>query len=187
MCIHIVYIARHKQGYSMKNRSNYITITEATAITGKHKDTIRRLVKTHKTSGYIATGKKHQYLIDKQWLLDMYDINDAPEAPISDANIKDDTQPSPNTPDSLHKTLEALTAQLEAKDKQIERQQSTIDKLASDYSLLFSQSQTLQGYLLPAQNDNKPAPAVEVIQEAPKKSSVNRTKKKPSKKSFWRK
>ena len=133
----------------MNTHKQYITIQEASKITGKHKDTIRRLVKSHLGSEYITKGKRSQYLLNKDWLQSYYEINEPLQADKSRDNLKDDIQATPNNSNILERTIEALTSQLEAKDKQIERLQNTIDKLTGDYSQLFNQSQVLQKMLLP--------------------------------------
>ena len=76
----------------------YVSILEATKLTGKHKDTIRRLVKQNKTTNNIVTGKKG-YLINKEWLLSNYELTPDKtthtEAPQSVFTTQDEHQPTP--------------------------------------------------------------------------------------------
>ena len=105
----------------------YVNIAEASKITGKHKDTIRRLVRSNKGSSNIVTGRKKEYLISRQWLNDYYDLQPSPtEAPQQADNSPVDKEPSPEPTTQINSLYEALADQLKAKDKQIEQLQQII-------------------------------------------------------------
>lgn len=139
-------------------KEGYITIAEASEITAKHKDTIRRLIKTNVGSPHIVKGKKGQYLIDSYWLKSQYGLDEPHTAPTAGDNQKDDKEPSTNSDkaisaviEALTKQQEALTKELEAKDKQIESLHVIIkDKEANTTKLQDQFQQLLASAQLPA-------------------------------------
>jgi len=140
----------------MQNKSNYITITEASQLVGKHKDTIRRLIKTNVGSPHIVKGKKGQYLVDSYWLKSQYGLDEAPEAPTAGANQQDDKEPSTGSIKAISAVVEALTAQLDAKDKQIESLQVIIKEKEDNTTKLQDQfQQLLASAQLPAKTQSR--------------------------------
>jgi len=184
----------------------YVNIAEASKITGKHKDTIRRLVRSNKGSSNIVTGRKKEYLISRQWLNDYYDLQPSPtEAPQQADNSPVDKEPSPEPTTQINSLYEALADQLKAKDKQIEQlQQIILEKEANTTKLQDQFQHLLATKQLPADTsnyaiNNQPTPEVEVIKtsnkQKAKKQQPNKKKKtkvelttkepKPAKKQRW--
>lgn len=127
----------------------YLNISEASQLTGKHKDTIRRLIRQNPKNSNIMKGNKGEYLINRAWLENIYSPNEPHTAPATGETKQDEPTTDSGINNAMSAVIEALTAQLQAKDQQLERAQATIDKMASDYSTLLNQSQQLQGLLLP--------------------------------------
>jgi len=128
----------------------YLNISEASQLTGKHKDTIRRLIRQNPKNSNIMKGNKGEYLINRAWLENIYSPNEPHTAPATGETKQDEPTTDSGINNVVSGVLESLNKELESKNKQIERQQQTIDKLAGDYSQLLHQSQQLQGLLLPA-------------------------------------
>ena len=133
----------------------YLNISEASQLTGKHKDTIRRLIRQNPKNSNIMKGNKGEYLINRAWLENIYSPNEPHTAPATGETKQDEPTTDSGINNAMSAVIEALTAQLQAKDQQLERAQATIDKMASDYSTLLNQSQQLQGLLLPANTSQK--------------------------------
>lgn len=133
----------------------YLNISEASQLTGKHKDTIRRLIRQNPKNSNIMKGNKGEYLINRTWLENIYSPNEPHTAPTTNETKQDESTTDSGINNAMSAVIEALTAQLQAKDQQLERAQATIDKMASDYSTLLNQSQQLQGLLLPANTNQK--------------------------------
>lgn len=133
----------------------YLNISEASQLTGKHKDTIRRLIRQNPKNSNIMKGNKGEYLINRAWLENIYSPNEPHTAPATGETKQDEPTTDSGINNAMSAVIEALTAQLQAKDQQLERAQATIDKMASDYSTLLNQSQQLQGLLLPANTNQK--------------------------------
>jgi hypothetical protein len=133
----------------------YLNISEASQLTGKHKDTIRRLIRQNPKNSNIMKGNKGEYLINRVWLENIYSPNEPHTAPATGETKQDEPTTDSGINNAMSAVIEALTAQLQAKDQQLERAQATIDKMASDYSTLLNQSQQLQGLLLPANTNQK--------------------------------
>ena len=131
----------------------YLNISEASQLTGKHKDTIRRLIRQNPKNSNIMKGNKGEYLINRAWLENIYSPNELHTAPATSETKQDEPTTDSGINNAMSAVIEALTAQLQAKDQQLERAQATIDKMASDYSTLLNQSQQLQGLLLPKSTD----------------------------------
>ncbi len=123
----------------------YVSILEATKLTGKHKDTIRRLVKQNKSSTNIVSSKKG-YLINKDWLLSNYELTpdktthtEAPQAVFTPQD-----EPIPTSDNTVTVPLiEALTNQLAAKDDQINKLQALLSEKEANTTKLQDQFQHL--------------------------------------------
>lgn len=133
----------------------YVDINAASELTGKHKDTIRRLIKQSPKSQYIIKGRQGQYLINKQWLLDQYAITPVEttntEAPQGAQQTKDDTTPVSDTTGAGHELYNTLAKQLEAKDQQIAELQKLLHEKEANNTKINDQFQQLMArFLLPA-------------------------------------
>lgn len=157
----------------MKYKAGYIDIKQASKLVSVHPDTIRRLVKQHIGSSNIYKGKspKAPYLINKDWLLTTYGLNEPHTAPTGGDNQKDDTTPTSESDKAISAVIEALTKQLEAQNKQIEKLTQLID-----------QSQQLQGLYLPAtaKQTQTYEPTPEEQKEKTKPATAKQPKKKPT-------
>lgn len=138
----------------------YVSINEASELTGKHKDTIRRLIKQNPKSQYIIKGRQGQYLISKDWLKDQYQINSeetiATEATQQDKQGIGDTTTTSEATGGMQGLYEALAKQLEAKDKQIDQlQQIILEKEANTTKLQDQFQKLLATQQLPAQTQTQ--------------------------------
>lgn len=155
----------------------YVTIKEASKLTNKHTDTIRRLIRANRGSKHIATDSKGRVILDSQWLISQYEPLTEPVTTINDQN---DPTPEPviqSQPDGLYKALEALEKQLEAKDQQLAEANQTIRELVQSNTKINDQfQQLLGGALLPANTTSSPQvnEDLEIIKEAPKQEPVKR-------------
>ncbi len=168
---------------------NKITINEASTLTGKHKDTIRRLIKRSINSRYV-TKTSRGYLIDKTWLVNQY----------QEAEDSGESTGVPVDGDYL----QALVNQLEAKDKQISKLQDIVsEKEANNTKILDQFQQLLAVNQLPANatildnEDSKVSPTktkrkTPVVKTATKPKAKSKTSKKkpaikkpPAKKRRW--
>ena len=151
----------------------FITIKEASELTGKHTDTIRRLVKNTNNSKLVTKDRKNRVLINTDWLMANFE---PPEAPTSPDNIIDDkqsTQPISPAPDLV---INALTNQLEAKDQQIAKLQALLSEKEGNTTKLQDQfQQLLARQQLPASIDDDQPPAY----AEPMQTEVKQTKSKP--------
>lgn len=131
-----------------------ITIKEASQLTGKHPDTIRRLIKDNLNSKNISKDKKGKYLLDRGWLISQFDTSQAPE---SDFKPEVDNQPIQPEQSALAPVIEALTNQLTAKDEQIAKLQALLSEKEANTTKLQNQFQHLLArQTLPANIDVKP-------------------------------
>ena len=128
----------------------YVNIIEASVLTGKHKDTIRRLIKNNKQSKYIVKGRKGQYLLDKTWLINQYDITPVNsshiEASQSTFDSVDDIQATgaeQGLYDLLAKQLSAKDAQIAELQKLLHEKESNTTKLQDQFQQLLSKQQML--------------------------------------------
>lgn len=141
----------------------YVDINAASELTGKHKDTIRRLIKQNPKSQYIIKGRQGQYLISKDWLIDQYALTPAEptatEAPQQGQVPTGDNQTNPSTAGATQGLYEALAKQLESKDQQIAELQKLLHEKEANNTKINDQFQQLMGrFLLPA-NAPTPEPA----------------------------
>lgn len=124
----------------------YITIKEASTLTGKHADTIRRLIRENKESKYVARDKKDRVLVDRQWLLSNFD-----EKVNVEESAEEVTQENPSASGDIQTVITALNNQLEAKDKQIaELLQANREKEANQTKLADQFQQIIAGLQIPA-------------------------------------
>lgn len=168
----------------MKYKAGYIDIKEASELVKVHPDTIRRLVKKHTGTSNIYKGKspKAPYLINKDWLLTMYSLNEPQTAPITGDNQKDDKEPSTNSDKAISAVIEALTKQLEAKDKQIESLQVIIKEKEDNTTKLQDQfQQLLASAQLPARTQSRQAYEAEATQQEPQENPKPKNKPKTTK------
>lgn len=140
----------------------YVDINAASELTGKHKDTIRRLIKQNPKSQYIIKGRQGQYLISKDWLIDQYALTPteqtSTEAPQQGQAPTGDNH-NPNTAGATQGLYEALAKQLESKDQQIAELQKLLHEKEANNTKINDQFQQLMGrFLLPA-NTPTPEPA----------------------------
>lgn len=134
---------------------DFVDINAASELTGKHKDTIRRLIKQNPKSQYIIKGRQGQYLINKQWLFDQYAITPAEstdtEALRGAQQSKDDTTPVSDTTGAEQELYNTLAKQLEAKDQQIAELQKLLHEKEANNTKINDQFQQLMArFLLPA-------------------------------------
>jgi Fic family protein len=181
----------------------FITIKEASQLTGKHADTIRRLIKANTNSKYVAKDRKGRVIINSAWLSAYFEPSEAPTSP---QNTVDDKEPISTQTTSLEPVINALTSQLEAKDQQIAKLQSLLSEKEGNTTKLQDQfQQLLARQQLPATLDDTPPSKAyaepmqtEVIQpktkpkakksktnKKPQKPATDTPKKKPSKKRWW--
>lgn len=179
----------------MQGTSKYINIKEASQLTGKHPDTIRRLWQDDKgqvivkiQSKYTQRDKQNRLLIDSEWLLSHYKPLSAPTNTSYNENEQTPTLPQNNQLDTL---IAALQKQLDAKDSQILGLQQIIhDKEANTTKLQDQFQQLLATQQLPVQTQDTASYAptqaevviteVEVPMQAPE--TPKQTPKKPRKK-----
>jgi hypothetical protein len=135
-----------------------VNIKEASELTGKHPDTIRRLWKVNgkvdeslKTK-YTTKGKSGELLINKELLLVAFETPEtdtATEAPSSN------NQPPQTDNTGMQAVVQALTGQLEAKDKQIDQLQKIVLEKEANTTKLQDQFQQLLGIQqLPAKTES---------------------------------
>jgi hypothetical protein len=190
--------------------SEFITIKQASEITGKHPDTIRHLIRKNKGSKHVTKDSKGRVLINIDLLSSEYDLQkpstqEATEQ-LGASNVKEPTTDTIKPPQNdLKEVLQALTNQLEAKDKQIFSLQQIIHEKESNTTKLQDQfQQLLARQQLPQStsdnlSENLTKPDTQVSKKRPSKSPVkskqsskkvrNQTTSKPQatkKKSWWR-
>jgi hypothetical protein len=170
---------------------DYVNITKASEITGKHKDTIRRLIRQNPKNPNIMKGNKGEYLISRVWLENIYSLNEPHTAPVTAENNPDEQSPNLEMNNAMSAVVEALTAQLQAKDTQIEQlQKIIIDKEANTTKLQDQFQQLLASRQLAETTITKPTKASEpetadVVTVKPTENTeitVNKKSKKPKKK-----
>lgn len=128
--------------------SEFITIKQASEITGKHPDTIRHLIRKHKSSKHITKDSKGRVLIDLELINREY--SKSTPTPQKGSEQAPETHTPNHTSDSeklpskgLEAVIQALTSQLEAKDKQIEGLQQIIHEKESNQTKLSDQFQQM--------------------------------------------
>jgi len=141
----------------------YVNINEASRLTGKHKDTIRRLVKNNKGGNNIVTGRKKEYLINKEWLLNIYELTPEntthTEAPQQAKQPKDDIEHTPEPTGEANSLYKTLAKQLEAKDQQIAELQKLLHEKEANNTKINDQFQQLMGrFMLPATTPTEAQP-----------------------------
>jgi hypothetical protein len=162
--------------------SKYINIKEASELTGKHPDTIRRLWKVDGKvdeglkAKYTTTGKSGEALVDRELLLVAFET---PEADTATEKPSPDNQPTPADTTGMQAVVQALTNQLEANTKQLEAKDKQIDQLhkvvlekESNTTKLQDQFQQLLGIKhLPARTV-RPEPQTEEAYAEPMQTEV---------------
>ena len=131
----------------MQGIDKYITIKEASKLTGKHPDTIRRLWQDDKgqvipkiQAKYTQRDKQNRLLIDSEWLISQYEPITSPTSNTNNGNNQSQA-PAPNQ--AMDSVILALTAQLEAKDNQILGLQQIIHDKEANTTKLQDQFQQL--------------------------------------------
>ena len=151
----------------------FITIKEASELTGKHTDTIRRLAKDTNNPKLVTKDRKGRVIINSEWLVSNFEPTEAPASP---DNIIDDKQPNQPNNNALEPVINALTSQLEAKDQQIAKLQSLLSEKEGNTTKLQDQfQQLLARQQLPASIDDDQPPAY----AEPMQTEVKQTKSKP--------
>jgi hypothetical protein len=155
--------------------SKYINIKEASELTGKHPDTIRRLWKVDGKvdeglkAKYTTTGKSGEALVDRELLLVAFET---PEADTATEKPSSDNQPTPADSTGIQAVVKALTNQLEAKDKQIDQLQKIVLEKEANTTKLQDQFQQLLGIKhLPARTV-RPEPQTEEAYAEPMQTEV---------------
>jgi len=168
----------------------YVTIKEASKLTGKHPDTIRRYWKVNGKvdeglkAKYTTTGKGGVLLINKKLLeLEL----EAPEVPTATEQPRVDNQTIPAEQNSIQAVIEALTNQLSAKDKQIDQlQQIVLEKEANTTKLQDQFQRLLASQQLPATAssvyEQQPAEAYETPAPEPMQTEVKPAQAMPKRK-----
>jgi hypothetical protein len=149
-------LSNHKQKSEVYMANEFVTIKQAAKITGKHDDTIRRLIKANDSSPHIVRGKKGQYLLNRSWLVEQYEQPGADEATRShqSGDIGGDelhAEAESNSPktgsyelgNGLDGLIKALQDQLTAKDQQIEGLQQIIKEKEANTTKLQDQFQRM--------------------------------------------
>lgn len=151
----------------------FINVKEASELTGKHPDTIRRLIKGIDNPKLVTKDRKNRVLINSDWLMANFEPTEAPASP---DNIIDDKQPNQPISPAPDLVINALTSQLEAKDQQIERLQELLREKEGNTTKLQDQfQQLLARQQLPASiGDDQPLAYAEPMQ-----TEVKQTKPKP--------
>lgn len=151
----------------------FITIKEASELTGKHTDTIRRLAKDTNNPKLVTKDRKGRVIINSEWLVSNFEPTEAPASP---DNQPDDKQPNQPNNNALEPVINALTSQLEAKDQQIAKLQTLLSEKEGNTTKLQDQFQQLLGMQqLPANTDDNIKPAY----AKPMQTEVKQTKSKP--------
>lgn len=151
----------------------FITIKEASELTGKHTDTIRRLAKDTNNPKLVTKDRKGRVIINSEWLVSNFEPTEAPASP---DNQPDDKQPNQPNNNALEPVINALTSQLEAKDQQIAKLQTLLSEKEGNTTKLQDQFQQLLGMQqLPANTDDNIKPAY----AKPMQTEVKKTKSKP--------
>lgn len=169
--------------------NGFITIKEASQITGKHADTIRRLIKDNKNSKNVAKDRKGRIIINSEWVVSCFEPT---QAPTSNDIPVDDKQPMSTNLSGLEPVINALTNQLEAKDQQIANLQALLSEKENNTTKLQDQFQQLlarQQLTAGVSDSQEPAyekpmqTEVEVPNETPQEPVVvNKPKAKKAKK-----
>ena len=178
----------------------YITIKQASLLTGKHPDTIRRLIKENTGTKNVAKDRKGRFIVNSEWLVTYFEPSEAPTSPDNSQNTE---QTAPHSQTSLEPVINALTSQLNAKDQQIANLQALLSEKEANTTKLQDQfQQLLARQQLPTGNDNsqppeptyaeptqtevkttqaKPKPARRTSKQKPKPVTTNQAKSKPKK------
>jgi len=168
-----------------------ITIKEASLLTGKHPDTIRRLAKDNKETKHVSTDRKGRITINKAWLLSCFETS---EAPASDETKQADNEPIATNISGIEPVINALTKQLESKDLQIANLQALLSekennttKLQDQFQHLLARQQLTAGGSEPDNSTyEKPMQTeVKIVDKQPNEPIIikqNKVKKSPKKK-----
>jgi uncharacterized coiled-coil protein SlyX len=183
--------------------ADFITIKQAGSLTGKHPDTIRRIIKNNKTNTTdIVRGKKGQYLLNSDWICNQLGIankNEPFRADLSPSNSSDDEEPITEQKNSTNAHIESLERHIESLERQLAEKGQFIKTLSegvvenlrdkeANTTKLQDQYQQLIARQLPATSSAEPmtekqypaeAEAPEVIRPSEPK---NKKKQKPGKK-----
>jgi hypothetical protein len=183
--------------------ADFITIKQAGSLTGKHPDTIRRIIGRNSTNSTdIVRGKKGQYLLNSDWICNQLGItpkNEPFRADLSAPNSTDDKEPMPEQNsitnahiESLERHIESLERQLEEKGQFIKTlsegvienlrdKEANTTKLQDQYQQLIARQLPATSSAEPMTEKNYPAEA-EVSEEDSPSEKKKKTKKKPGKK-----
>ena len=148
-----------------------LTIKEASKLTGKHPDTIRRLLKDNQAHKSIGRGGK--VLVDREWLLLHFKPAQTPDAE-AEVIIDNTPTPEPTQQDTVQSLISSLQQQLDAKDQQINSLLENQKLYAEQTTKLQDQYQQLLARQLPT-GTPEPAEAevmqTEVVMQKPKPKS----------------
>lgn len=136
-----------------------LTIKEAGKLTGKHPDTIRRLLKDN--PAHKSIGKGGKVLVDKEWLLLHFKPAQTPDVE-AEVIIDNTPTPEPTQQDTVQSLISSLQQQLDAKDQQINSLLENQKLYAEQTTKLQDQYQQLLARQLPT-GTTEPA-EVEVMQ-----------------------
>ena len=181
-----------------------MTIKEASKLAGKHPDTIRAMIKKHKSE--VLKDSKGKVLIPNSLLERYYQISpDTTTDQVENIDTKQTENPTAHATDQATEQadlttnqvtaslIKALTSELEAKNLIIKQQQETIQKIVD-------QQQQLTGMLMssnPQKNmeNNGKLTSVNPIEEKAREEKVKEGKEKedkvptgkPKKRHWWNK
>lgn len=180
---------------------DYITIKEASELTGKHPDTIRLLVKKNKEKS--AKDAQGRVLVSIDLIREYYATTEQEatgqastgeqvtteqvKSPDTEQSANSDKSTSEQGYDATESLIQALTAELHAKNAIIKQQQETIQKIVD-------QQQQLTGLLMAnnadksGQKSEKTTPVVSIegkAKEEKVKKGKDKRQKKAQKKHWW--
>jgi len=144
--------------------SEFVTIKQASEITGKHADTIRAVIRKHKGSKEVTKDSKGRLLVSVELLKLTYpDLEGGQEASQEGTegqgeqqSVNNPTQATEAPQTGLGAVINALTSQLEAKDKQIDNLQQIIKEKEDNTTKLQDQFQQLLGRQQLLEGTNEP-------------------------------
>ena len=166
-----------------------MTIKEASKLAGKHPDTIRAMIKKHKSE--VLKDSKGKVLIPNSLLERYYQIS--PDTDTEQTGAGENTTSNQVADQVTASLIKALTSELDAKNLIIKQQQETIQKIVD-------QQQQLTGMLMssnPQKNmeNNGKLTSVNPIEEKAREEKVKEGKEKedkvptgkPKKRHWWNK